>query len=138
MSALHAAGSDSVRAVNAPLARRLQLLLLSAAGALFLSACGSSDERSANQLGYTSGAFPAGEGISTLETVAIYVLAPLALLLVLAAIVWLPGVVRSSRYRPGKGWAANPLWFGGPPDPAAAVESADAGDTVRGGASGSW
>ena len=68
----------------------------------------------------------------------LYLLAPAAILLLIAALVWLPGMVRSSRYRPGRGWGAAPLWFGGPPDPAAAVESASTGDLVRGGASGDW
>ena len=76
--------------------------------------------------------------MSTATVVGVFVVAPLALLLVLAALVWLPGMVRSNRYRPAKGWAASPLWFGGPPDPAAAVETAQVGDLVRGGASGSW
>ena len=49
-----------------------------------------------------------------------------------------PGMIHSSRYRPTRGWSAAPLWFGGPADPAAAVESAQTGDLVRGGASGSW
>ena len=61
-----------------------------------------------------------------------------AVMLVLAALVWLPGMVRGNRYRPARGWTAAPLWFGGPPDPAAAVESAQVGQVTRGEASGSW
>lgn len=127
-----------MRAVNAPLRRCRPSALLLAAGAVTLTACGADEERSSNQLGFQNGAFPPGEGLTTLESVALFALAPLALLLVIATMVWLPGVVRSTRYRPGKGWGANPLWFGGPPDPAAAVESAEVGDASRGGASGSW
>lgn len=68
----------------------------------------------------------------------LYVLVPLAILLVTAALVWLPNVVRSTRYRPNRGWSAAPLWFHGPADPDAAVASAQPGDVVRGGARGSW
>ena len=70
--------------------------------------------------------------------VVLYVLVPLLIALVIAALAWLPGMVRGSRYRPGAGWSAPPVWFAGPPDPAAAVEAAEAGDQNRGGASGSW
>lgn len=100
-----------------------------------LAACGN--DQPGKQLGYEDGVAPV-EGISLLEGLGLYVLAPLAILLTIFALVWLPGVVRSSRYRPGRGWTAAPLWFGGPPDPVAAVEQAEVGDVVRGGASGEW
>ncbi|MCW2714633.1 MAG: hypothetical protein JWN88_1680 [Frankiales bacterium] len=91
-----------------------------------------------NQLGYESGVAPREQGLTTLEALGLYVLAPLTILLVVAALVWLPGVAKGARYRPARGWNAAPLWFGGPPDPAAAVESADPAGIVRGGASGNW
>lgn len=109
--------------------------LLTAVGLLVLSGCSNG---TVGQLGYRDGAAPNDGNLSTLETIGVFVVAPLALLLLVAALVWLPGVVRGNRYRPGRGWGATPLWFGGPPDPAAAVESAEVGDVVRGGASGSW
>ena len=108
------------------------------ATALTLTACGGDDTASTNHLGYEDGAAPPGDGLSTIEAVVLYSLVPLAILLLVAAIVWLPGMVRGNRYRPAKGWNATPLWFGGPADPAAAVETAQTGDLVRGGASGSW
>jgi hypothetical protein len=70
--------------------------------------------------------------------VLLYGIGPLVILLLVAAAAWLPGMIRSSRYRPARGWTAAPLWFGGPADPAAAVETAQPGDLVRGGASGNW
>ena len=110
-----------------------------------LASCGQGDGDRAdvplndrtNALGYQDGVAPV-EGISLVEGLGLYVLAPLAILTLIFALVWLPGVVRSSRYRPGRGWSGAPLWFGGPPDPVAAVESAETGDVVRGGASGDW
>lgn len=106
--------------------------------AVALTACGGDDPAATNHLGFEEGVAPAADGLSTLQAVLLYSLVPLALLLLVAALAWLPGVVRSNRYRPARGWNAAPLWFGGPADPAAAVETAQTGDVVRGGASGSW
>jgi hypothetical protein len=116
---------------------RLRACLTAAALSAALTACGRDDAARTNQLGYQDGVARV-EGISLLEGLALYLLAPAAILLIVAALAWLPGMVRSSRYRPGRGWTASPLWFGGPPDPAAAVENAQTDDLVRGGASGDW
>jgi len=121
---------------------RLQTPLVLAATGLALAACSGDrvtvDEPPTNALGFPGGAGPAADPLSTIEAVGLFLLAPLAIVLLIAALVWLPGMVRGNRYRPAQGWSASPLWFGGPPDPAAAVESAQVGDLVRGGASGSW
>lgn len=87
--------------------------------------------------GPAEGADP-GSSLSAAATIALFVLLPAAIMLTIAALVWLPGMVRGTRYRPTKGWDAPPVWFAGPLDPAAAVESASVGDVVRGGSSGSW
>lgn len=85
-----------------------------------------------------------GEGEDTSAEVgikgalALYVLLPAVILFGLAALVWLPGIIRNDRYRPQRGWSAAPLWFNGPAEPDAAVEAAQPGDVVRGGARGSW
>jgi hypothetical protein len=117
---------------------------MAAAAVPLLASCSQGDEADAatqddrtNALGYEDGLAPV-DGLSFIEGLGLYVLAPLTILLVIFALVWLPGVVRSSRYRPGRGWTAAPLWFGGPPDPVSAVDSAETGDLVRGGASGDW
>jgi hypothetical protein len=120
------------------LAGRVRGSLVVAATAVALTACGGDDPAATNHLGFENGVAPESEGLTTLQAVLLYGVAPLVLLLLVAALVWLPGMVRSSRYRPARGWRAAPLWFGGPADPAAAVESAQTGDLVRGGASGSW
>ena len=125
--------------MNDALIRRFQTGIVLSLSAFALTACsGSEPGGSTNQLGFEAGVAPADEGLTTLGVLGLYVVAPMAILLVIAALVLLPGVARSSRYRPTKGWGAAPLWFGGPPVPAAAVESADIGDIVRGGASGNW
>jgi hypothetical protein len=88
-------------------------------------------------LGPSEGADP-GKGLGTGAALLLYIGAPLAAALLIGAAVWLPGAVRANRYRPSKGWHASPVWFAGPPEPVAAVQAADCGDVVRGGASGSW
>ena len=88
-------------------------------------------------LGPSEGADP-GAGLSPAATIGLYVGIPLAALLLVAALVWLPNVVGANKYRPGRAWAAAPVWFAGPVDAPAAVAAAEVGDVVRGGASGSW
>jgi hypothetical protein len=109
-----------------------------AATAVALTACGGDDPAATNHLGFENGVAPESEGLTTLQAVLLYGLGPLVILLLVAAAAWLPGMIRSSRYRPARGWNAAPMWFGGPADPAAAVETAQPGDLVRGGASGNW
>lgn len=121
-----------------PRASRWRDAVVLATTALVLTACGRDDLAATNHLGFEEGVAPASEGLSTVQAVLIFTLVPLVILLVTAALVWLPGMIRNNRYRPSRGWNAAPLWFGGPADPAAAVESAQPGDVVRGGASGNW
>lgn len=88
-------------------------------------------------LGNSEGADP-GKGLSSGATLLLYLVLPLISVALIAAVVWLPGAVRANRYRPNRAWLAAPVWFAGPPEPVAAVQSAVPGDVVRGGASGSW
>lgn len=88
-------------------------------------------------VGPSEGADP-GSGIGPAETILLFVVIPLAAMGLIALVVLLPGAVRSYRYRPAEGWAADPVWFAGPVDPDTAVAQAQRGDVVRGGASGSW
>ncbi len=76
--------------------------------------------------------------LGTLTTLALYLGVPLLVAALVFAITWLPGAMTANRYRPNKSWDAEPVWFAGPPDPVAAVQSAEVGDVVRGGARGSW
>lgn len=77
-------------------------------------------------------------GVTPLFVVLTYVVVPAAIVFGIAALVLLPGLIRTSRYRPQEGWSAEPVWFAGPPDPVAAVESAPARVLGAGGASGDW
>ncbi|MCU1588177.1 MAG: hypothetical protein JWN31_1670 [Frankiales bacterium] len=87
--------------------------------------------------GRKEGADP-GPPVSTLHIVLVYVLLPITIAALIAAVVWLPGAMRANRYRPNRPWTATPVWFAGPPEPLKAVESAEVGDMVRGGARGDW
>jgi len=79
-----------------------------------------------------------GKGLSTGLTIAIYVLIPLGVSLVIAFFAALPSMLRRPRYRPGKPWKHDPLWFSGPDDPDAALQRARPGASARGGASAEW
>lgn len=78
-----------------------------------------------------------GEGLTVLETVLWFVALPALLFAVIAVLVLAPGTARGPRYRPGLGWWASPVWFGGPEDPDAAVRAA-VPTSGGGGASARW
>lgn len=70
--------------------------------------------------------------------IAIYVLIPLAAFAVIAFFSALPSMLRRPRYRPGRPWKHDPLWFHGPDDPDRALAAARPGATAKGGASAEW
>ena len=78
------------------------------------------------------------------ETILVFVGAPLAIFLLLAALIFLPGGRKRPRYRPGQPWDHAPVWYephplatGGHGAPHSALEGgASAGP--RGGARGTW
>lgn len=118
--------------------RPLRAALACAFLSLALSGCIAPDQAvGGNPRGAPHGADP-GQGLSTFEAVLYFAVVPAVVLVLIGLAAWLPGVVRGSRYRPGRGWDAPPVWFAGPTDPAAAVETAEVGEQNRGGASGSW
>lgn len=72
------------------------------------------------------------------EVVGLYVATPVLAVALIAALVVLPGYLSAPRYRPGKPWQHDPLWFGGPDDPDEALRGARAGSTAKGGARAEW
>jgi hypothetical protein len=107
--------------------------LVGAGLVLLLAGCSTQQEaypHPGQSAGFTQG--------SVARTVLLYVLLPLALLVLVSVLAALPQLRRRARYRPQEGWDAPPVWFAGPADPESAVEQAQAGDVVRGGAGGSW
>ena len=79
-----------------------------------------------------------GKGLSTGLTLVYYVLIPLGAFAVIAFFSALPSMLRRPRYRPGRPWKHDPLWFSGPDDPDTALQHARPGASARGGASAEW
>ena len=79
-----------------------------------------------------------GKPLGTGMVIVIYVLIPLGAFAVIAFFASLPSMLRRPRYRPGRPWKHDPLWFSGPDDPDAALSKARPGATGRGGASAEW
>ncbi|HSF26918.1 MAG TPA: hypothetical protein VLC50_05305 [Actinomycetes bacterium] len=87
-----------------------------------------------------------GPGLTVLETIGIYVVAPALLVSLIVALVYLPSMVRGPRYRPGLQWWASPTTFEGSPQAAVAgaegaAEAVEAGASTSGeggGASARW
>lgn len=75
--------------------------------------------------------------LSTLESLALFVGAPLAIVAVVTVLTLLPSGLRRPRYRPVRGWEHEPLWFGGPEQPDVALAEARPADGL-GGARGRW
>src|SRR4051812_3940453 len=79
-----------------------------------------------------------GDSLGPGLTILIYVVIPVGIFLVIAFFSVLPSLLRRPRYRPGRAWNYDPLWFGGADDPNKAVAAARPGVTARGGASAEW
>jgi hypothetical protein len=79
-----------------------------------------------------------GKPLGTGLVILYYVVIPLGAFLVIAFFSTLPAMLRRPRYRPGRPWQHDPLWFNGPDDPDRAVAAARPGATARGGASAEW
>jgi hypothetical protein len=71
-------------------------------------------------------------------TLLYFVVIPIGAFLVIGGLALLPSALHKPRYRPGKPWDHDPLWFRGPDDPEEALEGARPGSTVRGGARAEW
>jgi hypothetical protein len=79
-----------------------------------------------------------GKALGTGLVILYYVVIPLAIFGVIAFFSVLPSMLRRPRYRPGRAWNYDPLWFSGPEDPDHALGAARPGATARGGASAEW
>jgi len=76
--------------------------------------------------------------LGTGMTVLLFVIVPLAIFGVIGFLSALPSMLKRPRYRPGRPWDHDPLWFGGPDDPEGSLAKARAGRTPKGGASAEW
>jgi hypothetical protein len=92
--------------------------------------------------------------VSVLEIVLIYGVVPAGIVAVLALLIFVPGAARAPRYRPGRPWEHDPVWY--VPHPESVPSAATAGrpgelaietrpasvldgvPTAKGGAHGGW
>jgi len=79
-----------------------------------------------------------GQSLGTGRVLLYYVVIPIGIFAVIAFLAALPSMLRRPRYRPGRPWKHDPLWFSAPDDPERAVGDARPGATARGGASAEW
>lgn len=81
--------------------------------------------------------------VSGLEFLVVLVLIPLGLALVISLLAALPSMIGDKGYEPGQSWRSEPEWFGGASKGVEAADSVsdkqlEAGESDRGGTSGSW
>ena len=80
-----------------------------------------------------------GPGLNVVQTLAIFVGIPLVLFLLITLLVAVTGLRHRPRYRPGRPWDHEPVWFAGPSDSdSALVETRPGRDVTGGGASAEW
>ena len=79
-----------------------------------------------------------GQALSTGASLLLFVGVPVALFLVIALLVAAPSLARGPRYRPGLGWWAAPVWYGGPEGDAQTAIAAAEPATEGGGTSARW
>lgn len=79
-----------------------------------------------------------GSGLSTLTVIGVYVGIPAGLFLLIAFFVLLPGLTRRPRYRPGRPWTHDPIWFAGPEEPEVALRAAVPALQAKGGVGADW
>jgi len=78
-------------------------------------------------------------GIGLVNALLLFGGIPLAIVGLVALLVVVGGLRHRPRYRPGRPWDFDPIWFAGPADPNAAVAAARAsGRVTGGGASAEW
>jgi hypothetical protein len=79
-----------------------------------------------------------GPGLGIVLTLVIFIGIPVAVFLLLAMLVYGPGLLRRPRYRPGRGeWDYPPTWAGGPSDIESALRVARS-EPRGGGAGARW
>lgn len=80
-----------------------------------------------------------GRGFGLVNTLLVYGGIPLGIFALVALLVVAGGFRNRPRYRPGRAWDFDPVWFAGPADPDTALVSARPGRHLTGGgASAEW
>lgn len=76
-------------------------------------------------------------GMTVPSLLLVFVGIPIAIVGLISAVIVVPQMMRRPRYRPGRPWPHDPLWFAGPEEPDAAVGAARP-RSGTGGAGGRW
>jgi hypothetical protein len=71
-------------------------------------------------------------GVSVVETILIFVVIPLGVVLLFALLILVPGRVRKARYKPGQAWEYPPVWWEPHPVHGPAAGGHDAAPTAIG------
>jgi hypothetical protein len=71
-------------------------------------------------------------------TILLFVILPLAIFGTIGLLAALPSLLKRPRYRPGRAWDHDPLWFAGPDDAEAAIARTRVSGEPKGGASAEW
>jgi hypothetical protein len=66
--------------------------------------------------------------VTVVETLLVFVVAPLAVVVVLALLTLVPGRHKRPRYKPGQAWEHEPVWYEPQPERAAADHGPAHGD----------
>ena len=86
--------------------------------------------------------WPDPEPVSALDYLLVLLVIPLAVVLVIVVLAYVPAMVRGDRsYTPGRSWRNENEWFGGPKDGLEAADRTEVPaepETDRGGASARW
>ncbi|MDQ3734909.1 MAG: hypothetical protein M3400_13130 [Actinomycetota bacterium] len=61
--------------------------------------------------------------MSAVQTILVFVVIPLIITGLMAVLIWGPGAARAPRYRPGRDWPYEPVWYA--PHPLAVLDPAD-------------
>lgn len=77
-------------------------------------------------------------GMPILEVIGVFVAIPLGLFALISLLVVAPNLLHRPRYRPGRPWLHDPIWFAGPEQPEAALRAADPGLQPKGGVGANW
>jgi len=67
--------------------------------------------------------------VSVVETILVFVVVPGAVVAIIAALIWGRGADRGPRYRPGRDWPYEPVWYA--PHPLAVQDQAHADPQPR-------
>ncbi len=122
---------------NDPVVRRLARVLALAPAALVALSAGAANA-------VPPEGWPAGDPVSTLQVLVLMVGIPVALLVAITLLVYVPSMARGEKYTPGLAWRNENEWFGGPRGGVEAVDRIEpkavgaGGDEDRGGASARW